>query len=289
MTCHNRRAITLSCLERLSQQSLPLEIYLVDDGSSDGTSEAVRQDYPSVHVIPGDGSLFWVGGMRLAFAAALETKHDYYLWLNDDTLLEPHAITYLLNVHEQLKQNEQVNAIVVGCTHNAKTKTPTYGGAMRSSAWYSNKFEFVPPSNRIQLCDTFFGNCILIPHTVAQAVGNIDCAFRHTLGDLDYGLRAKALGFSSWIAPKPIATCSRNSVSGSWADPKLSAWQRLQKATQIKAFPIRSWTVFAKRHSGPFWFLYWFLPYIRAVMGYRNLESSPTFCADDSPSLSANS
>jgi GT2 family glycosyltransferase len=288
MTCHNRRETTLNCLACLSQQSVPTQVYLVDDGSLDGTSEAVQQAYPSVHIIPGDGSLFWVGGMRLAFAEALKVGHHYYMWLNDDTLLEPHAIAQLLDVHEQLKQRDQSDTIVVGCTQDAKTGQPTYGGAVRSQAWYSNKFEFVPPSTELQPCDTFFGNCILIPHPVAQSVGNIDSAFVHTLGDLDYGLRAKALGYTSWVAPGSIATCSRNSISGSWADTKLSVWQRLQKATQIKGFPIRPWTVFTKRHSGPFWLLYWFLPYIRAIIGYRNIEASPTFCADDPTSLPTN-
>ncbi|MEO0936509.1 MAG: glycosyltransferase family 2 protein, partial [Cyanobacteria bacterium J06641_2] len=30
-------------------------------------------------------------------------------------------------------------------------------------------------------------------------------------------------------------------------------------------------------HSGSFWFIYWILPYVRAVIGYKNLAASPTF------------
>lgn len=280
MTCHNRRDITLTCLANLAQQTLPSTVYLVDDGSTDGTTAAVRTQYPHVKILPGDGNLFWVGGMRLAFATALQTGHDYYLWLNDDTHLQPTALLTLFTLHQQLIAQGTPDAIVVGSTRDPITGKSTYGGAIRTKSWYSNKFESVEPTEELQPCDTFFGNCILIPQTVAQKVGNIDSCFIHTLGDLDYGLRAKKLGCTNWIAPGYLATCAQNTISGSWADTKLPLFKRLKKATQIKGFPIRPWTTFTKRHSGRLWFLYWFLPYIRAVIGYRNLSASPTFSAE---------
>ena len=66
---------------------IDLNVYLVDDGSTDGTSEAVKKNFPQVNIIKGDGTLFWNGGMRVAFSKAMESEHDYYLWLNDDTIL----------------------------------------------------------------------------------------------------------------------------------------------------------------------------------------------------------
>ena len=57
----------------------------------------------------------------------------------------------------------------------------------------------------------------------------------------------------------------------------LSPFKRLKKASEIKAFPLKEWTIFTRRHSGNFWFLYWPFPYIRALVGYRNLNYSPTF------------
>jgi GT2 family glycosyltransferase len=274
MTCHNRRDITLTCLANLAEQSLPLTVYLVDDGSIDGTTEAVQAKYPEVKLLPGNGNLFWVGGMRLAFATAMQSGHDYYLWLNDDTHIQPDALQILLTHHQHLVAEGMPETIVVGSTQDPSTGKPTYGGAIRTKAWYSNKFEFVEPTNQLQPCDTFFGNCVLIPQAVAQKVGNIDSAFIHTLGDLDYGLRAQKAGCSVWAAPGYIATCSQNTVSGSWADTQLSLIQRLRKAIQIKGFPIKPWTTFNQRHAGPLWFLYWCLPYIRAVVGYRSLASS---------------
>jgi GT2 family glycosyltransferase len=297
MTCHNRRELTLACLSALYRQtaltdsvhSIPanVDVYLVDDGSTDGTTDAIRQTYPAVKLIPGDGNLFWVGGMRQAFAAAMQHTHsgrsgyDYYLWLNDDTWLESDALQRLLLAHQDLMTRNQTAAIVVGSTYDRRTQTPTYGGARRSRSWYSNKFEFVGSTQELQECDTFYGNCVLIARSVVDRIGNIDDAFVHNLGDLDYGLRATRAGASVWVMPGFIGTCSQNSVRGSWADTQLSLGQRLRKVTQLKGFPLGPWTIFCQRHSGPFWFLYWFLPYLRAMIGYRNLDASPSFCAAD--------
>lgn len=280
MTCHNRHDITISCLQLLKQQQVNYTVYLVDDGSTDGTSEAVKQDYPEVKLFLGDGNLFWAGGMRLAFGKAIQDDYDYYIWLNDDTLLDPEAFRTLLNIHRDLVQQGNGSAIVVGSTQDPITGNPTYGGAVKSKHWYSNKLEFLAPSDQLQLCDTMYGNCVLIPRSVVQKVGNIDEAFVHTLGDIDYGLRARQLGCSVWAAPGFIGTCAQNSVTGSWVDPNLSILQRLQKVVQVKNFPIAPWTAFTKRHAGFFWFLFWCLPYIRAVIGYKDLSVSPTFAAD---------
>ena len=277
ITCHNRRSQTCDCLKALKAQGIDCDLYLVDDGSSDGTADAVADCYPGAHIIQGNGNLFWGGGMHLAFGRALEHGYDYYLWLNDDTTLKPKAIKSLLAYHDQLTERGEKRAIVVGATKDPETNEPTYGGAIRSKKWYSNKYEFVSPGNVLKACETMYGNCVLIPKAVSDRVGNIDKNFIHSLGDLDYGLRATRAGCSVWLAPDYMGECSQNDVSGSWVDTDLTPIERLQKVSNIKNFPLKPWTTFVKRHSGPFWFAYWFLPYIRAIIGYQNLDDSPKF------------
>src|SRR5262245_41763769 len=96
VTCHNRKPKTLGSLAALYGQQLEegvqLDVFLVDDGSSDGTSEAVAVRFPAVHITRGSGDLYWVGGMRAAYEAASRADYDYHLWLNDDTILYPTAI-----------------------------------------------------------------------------------------------------------------------------------------------------------------------------------------------------
>ena len=98
LTCHNRKFQTLQCLESLFLQQrlnvdFRIEVFLVDDASTDGTAYETRIQYPEVNIIQGNGNLYWNRGMRLAWeTAASKNKYDYYLWLNDDTFLKPNAI-----------------------------------------------------------------------------------------------------------------------------------------------------------------------------------------------------
>ena len=278
ITCHNRRDTTLACLQALYQEDTIFDVFLVDDGSSDGTSDAVRKNYPEVKILDGDSDLFWVGGMRLAFAEAMKHGYEYYLWLNDDTIIEPNALKVLLDTHSLLVSQGRTNSIVVGSVKSPVTGQYTYGGRVRSKRKFSHTFESVEPQQQPQECDTMQGNIVLIPCYVAEKVGNLEAAFTHLRGDLDYGLRARKLGCSIFVAPGYLGICSRNSVTGSWVDMSLSPYQRLRKAFHVKAFPPKEWTIYIKRHSGIFWFIYWTFPYIRALIGYRNLSKHSTFC-----------
>ncbi|MBW4479077.1 MAG: glycosyltransferase family 2 protein [Tolypothrix brevis GSE-NOS-MK-07-07A] len=280
MTCFNRCETTLTCLRALYQQTKSFDVYLTDDGSSDGTSGIVKAFYPQVRILKGNGNLFWVGGMRLAFAEAMQRDYDYYLWLNDDTILESKTFERLLSIHQELSKEGCKNSILVGTTKDLLTGKASYGGAVKSCKWYSNKYEFLGSTQLLQECDTMFGNCVLIPHAVAKKLENIDAAFIHSLGDLDYGLRARKLGYSIWVAPEYVGTCSKNSIRNSWVDTKLPVLERLKKVVQVKAFPFKPWATFCRRHSGIFWLIYWFLPYLRAIIGYKNLAASPTFAED---------
>src|SRR6266545_6846519 len=106
LTCFNRKQTTLRCLRTLHEQSgqdnYRLACFLTDDASTDGTSDAVKAEFPQVHILPGTGDLFWGGGMHLAMAAAMELKPDFVLWLNDDVILKPDALARLLAAYHDL-------------------------------------------------------------------------------------------------------------------------------------------------------------------------------------------
>jgi GT2 family glycosyltransferase len=280
ITCYNRKQKTLDSLKSLFSQSVcsqvSLSVYLVDDGSTDGTAAAVTEAYPQVTVIEGNGNLFWNGGMRMAFAAALDRDYDYYLWLNDDTLLYPEALKGMLQTADVLLTQGNSQAIVVGSTHDPQTSILTYGGMVRSSWYRPLRFPLVAPSDRPQRCDTLSGNCVLIPRAVARSVGNLDPAFTHYMGDLDYGLRTQQQGGTVWIAPGYIGTCSQNLRPSSWTQTSADApwyqqWQRLGQPkglnfSEVTLTPLDEWKVFAQRHAGPLWPVYWLFPYVRLLL-----------------------
>lgn len=274
LTCHNRREKTLACLRQLYQQDLPpnvtIDTLVVDDGSTDGTSEAVRREFPFITLIVKDGSCYWNGGMRVAFSEALSRGYDYYLWLNDDTLLYPDAVGDLLRTHRDLERRG-LESIIVGSVFDAATGKHTYGGAIRSSRWHPLKYSPVKPGLMPEPCEVMNGNCVLIPHSVANIVGNLDPSFTHSIGDFDYAIRAKIAGFHVFVAPGYLGTCSRNNIEGSWEDVRLPLKERLRIANSPKGIPFTEWTEYSRRYAGILWPLFGILPYLRIMA--TNLES----------------
>ncbi|MFH7244815.1 MAG: glycosyltransferase family 2 protein [Spirulina sp.] len=277
LTCFNRKEQTLDCLSTVFNQRLLedicLSVYLVDDGSSDGTSDAVLEVFPSVTLIQGDGQLFWTGGMELAFSTASKTGYDYYLWLNDDTLLYSDAVAMLLNTSRWLRKKGK-EGIIVGSTQDKKTGLMTYGGVKKGTWVHPCKFRWLTPKEVPLQCDTMNGNCVLIPSQVAEKVEGLDLTFRHYAADFDYGLRAVRAGFDIWIAPGFIGTCASNSPKEQFEKlPKSETVNQFQRLSQPKGLPTQDailhpfheWKAFTQRHAGPLWPIYWILPYRRII------------------------
>ena len=270
ITCHNRKSKTLNCLANLFLQTnlekCTISAYILDDGSTDGTSDAIQEKFPSVNLLKGNGNLFWNQGMNLAWQEALKQDPDFYLWLNDDTYLYHHAIYHLLNTYSLINKIVHKEVIIVGSTQDLQTQKFTYGGVIRLKFWHPLSFSNLIPSDQTLECETMNGNCVLIPRSIVQKIGLLDFQFTHALGDFDYGLRAIQGGHPVYIAPGYVGTCALNQSKGTWQDKTLSPSHRFQAMAQPKGMPWKEWRYFAQRHGGSFWFIYFILPYLKVFL-----------------------
>jgi GT2 family glycosyltransferase len=203
----------------------------------------------------------------VAFAAAMGKGFDYYLWLNDDTTLYGDSLISLLKTAQITTLEKGVTPIVVGTTQASLNGVSTYGGLKRISRWRSMKFLLVPVAGIPQLCDTMNGNCVLISNKVATRLGNLDKSFVHSMGDIDYGLRARKAGIPIFVMPGHAGICMRNNLDNTDADTRLSRFARWKRLTCAKVLPFKSWFVLTRRHGGLLWPLHWVWPYLRVLIG----------------------
>lgn len=205
LTCYNRKDITLNCLRYIYKQDFisKFDIFICDDGSTDGTSLAIKENFPSVFIIYGNGNLYWNRGMLKAWNFAKSNDHyDYYIWINDDVILRENAFTTMLNVEKDYSNS----AIVCGafCDKNGHF---TYGGKTKN-------FMPIIPNGKAQDVYYLNGNCVLIPNKIVDKIGMLDKMFVHHLGDYDYGLRALEAGGKIVSTPIYIGTCETNKIIG---------------------------------------------------------------------------
>src|SRR5687768_11882173 len=81
----NRKHFTRECLSALENQTYKdYTIVVVDDGSTDGTSEMIHDEFPEVTVLKGTGNLFWTASVNMGIRHALQNGADYVLTLNND-------------------------------------------------------------------------------------------------------------------------------------------------------------------------------------------------------------
>ncbi|MDT0677693.1 glycosyltransferase family 2 protein [Autumnicola musiva] len=245
LTSFNRRNKTLGCLKSLKNQLLDdavLEIFLTDDNSSDGTAKAVKEKFPDVHVLNGTGSLFWAGGMRHTWKRALGSNPDYFLLVNDDTILADDAVKRLIACAMSLDKP----VICVGSTSDAKSGEISYGGRKlkdkigpRSYLVYSNK--------EVVECDLGNANIMLVPAPIVQRIGILSKEFTHGIADYDYTLRAKKAGYSVVVAPGILGYCT-DDHGKNWKPQSSTFSERVAYLYSPKGLAYKEYILFIRRH-----------------------------------------
>lgn len=225
MTCHNRRDLTVRAVRAAVRSAglagIDVSFTVFDDGSNDGTGEALTAVDADVTVIKGDGSFFWAAGMARAEGAVLDSKElserDLVVWLNDDVELRADAFDVALRHHEV-----SPDAVLVGSTTEPLSTTISYSG-MRRKGRHPLSFEIVNPGVHAAAVDTFNGNFVVVPVSTARELGGIDGRFAHAFADIDYGLRCKSRNVPVLLLPTPIGTCARDAPMG--PQTALGAWR----------------------------------------------------------------
>ncbi len=215
---HDRREETLQCLQSIQRSVLPgidLHVIVVDDGSTDGTAEAIRSEYPKVEIVEGDGSLWYTAGTNRGLAAALKHEPDYILAINNDQIFDENCIVNMVSCAEKHSRSVVGSLLLNWDTpHRLFQVSPRFellSGGFRH--WYKQTVWTVP--NKPWEVELIVGNCVLYPAEAIREVGLMDEKNLVQYGDAEYTPRMRRAGWKLLIEPKARVFCKPNDlVSG---------------------------------------------------------------------------
>ncbi|BDV29784.1 hypothetical protein Microterr_04440 [Microbacterium terricola] len=247
ITTFNRVQTTLRGLDGLHSAltdvpEVVADVFLVDDGSTDGTGAAVARAYPAMHVILGSGSLYWNRGMCLAFAEARKAgPYDAYLLMNDDIQLSGDIRPFF----EYFRRNRET--LLAGAFTSEDHAHITYSGFNRPTRLRPLRLDTASLTGISTQVDTVNGNFVLVPGELMERLGGLDPVYTHALGDLDLGLRARDLGASVEVFSDPLGVCAK----GPTLTERLAARPRRERWAQSfgPIFGIRPYAHFVWRHG----------------------------------------
>jgi GT2 family glycosyltransferase len=210
---YNTRALLRECLLSLRAQEgvEGLEVWVVDDASSDGSSEMVRAEFAEARLIALPTNVFYVrannAALREMLAQAKPPRH--YLLLNADTRLPPTALRHLLGVLEAYPSIGAIGprlALPSGeidwaCRRGFPTPTASLFHLSGLSRLFPRSRRFgryrltFLDERALADVDSLVGAFMLVRGEALEQVGLLDEAFWMYGEDLDLARRIRAAGW----------------------------------------------------------------------------------------------
>jgi glycosyltransferase involved in cell wall biosynthesis len=196
----NQLEHTRACLESLAAHvNVPHEIIIVDNGSTDGTPEFLRQwrnTHENCAVIRNETNRGFSGGNNQGLAVA---RGDYLLLLNNDTIVTRGLLENLLGVFDRHPHTGIVGPVSNNVSGHQRVEEATYGDLQEMLAfakqWMRNHRQQSFEVSRA------VGFCLVAKRQVIHAIAGLDERFGSgNFEDDDFSIRAQLAGFRIRIA-----------------------------------------------------------------------------------------
>lgn len=203
----NGLMVTKQCLDTLrSIQYRSFQVIVVDNASSDGSADILRNEYPEVVVISAGSNLGFAGGNNLGFRYAFQYKFSYILMLNNDTIVEADFLDHLVSY---MDTHPEVGAIQPRI-HFEHDRSLIWNGGSKHAVWpgflYTEDVHRKPSKSALQLkkVDWITGCAFLIRTSVLQQTGLLAENMFMYSEDVDLSMRIKALGYTLIYHPQAV-------------------------------------------------------------------------------------
>ena len=194
---YNRKTFTQNYLKALEEQTVKdFKVIIVDDGSTDGTSEMIEQEFPNVILLKEKGDLWWSAATNIGIEYAKKQNATYIMTLNDDTVPTSNYMEEMIKTAK-----EHPKALLGAFAIDADTEKAIFAGENLhwNSCSFHNVLDTLPkeaPLTGLQEVNLFPGRGLLIPIEVFNTIGMYDAKnFPQTVADLDFTARAFNAGY----------------------------------------------------------------------------------------------
>lgn len=219
----NGRDDTLRCLEslRAADDGQALTVVAVDNGSVDGSADAIAERFPEVVLVRSERNLGFSGGVNAGAAAAFERGADAVLLLNNDMVVEPSFVRPLA----EASAASDVGAVCSQILFADPPERVWYAGArfdpLRGHQGRNLGFGLprLDPSVPPYTVDCACGGAMLVPRRAWETVGPLDEGLFAYREDLDWSLRARAAGLRLLVAPASVVWHRVSGSSGGASSP----------------------------------------------------------------------
>ena len=204
----NTKRVVLDCLASIFEtiKEMSFEVWVVDNNSTDGTVEAIREQYPGVNIIPNKENLGFAAANNQAFR---QMNGRYALLLNTDTVLTSGAVKELYDFMEanpeagmacgQLlnQDGSKQNSIANFPTLLTLSCNETVLRILMPKRFPSKRREYVSPLK----VDSCIGACLMVRKEAMDDIGFFDERYFFFLEETDWAYTMKQAGWKIYFVP----------------------------------------------------------------------------------------
>lgn len=195
---------TVECIESLKKITYPNnKIILVDNGSTDGSEQILRERFPEIKLIQTGENLGFAEGNNIGIRYALNKGADYILLLNNDTVVDRDFVTELVRAAES---DKSIGILSSKMYFYDKPDTLWYAGAIfnlktgRSRhIGYNEKDK--GQYDKVRETDRACGCSMMVSREVCETVGLMNPEYFCYGEDVEWSLRIKKAGYRVVFVP----------------------------------------------------------------------------------------
>jgi GT2 family glycosyltransferase len=225
---YNSGTLLVECVGRVLESTIPVDIYVSDNGSSDGSIQLLEKKHgynSNVHIIENDENIGFSQGNNIIIPLI---KGDYFLFLNPDCLIEANTIERTLDSMTQYNNVGMTGCLILnsdgteqpGCRRFIPTPWSAFARVFRLSRFFPNNQSFYdfnltgsPLPNKAVDVEAISGAFMLVSRTALEKVGPFDPEYFLHCEDLDWCLRFTQAGYRILFVPDIAITHIKGSCS----------------------------------------------------------------------------